>query len=70
MFDSMQKTHECDVFYHFSRPVISQRPDITRWVSGRGRGVKKHVNVKNEGIMQKTNHQMLMLNIISGNIQA
>ncbi|EQM94152.1 hypothetical protein DW203_09795 [Citrobacter portucalensis] len=70
MFDSMQKTHECDVFYHFSRPVISQRPDITRWVSGRGRWVKKHVNVKNEGIMQKTNHQMLMLNIISGNIQA
>ena len=70
MFDSMQKTHECDVFYHYSRPVISQRPDITRWVSGRGRWVKKHVNVKNEGIMQKTNHQMLMLNIISGNIQA
>lgn len=70
MFDSMQKTHECDVFYHFSRPVISQRPDIPRWVSGRGRWVKKHVNVKNEGIMQKTNHQMLMLNIISGNIQA
>lgn len=70
MFGSMQKTHECDVFYHFSRPVISQRPDITRWVSGRGRWVKKHVNVKNEGIMQKTNHQMLMLNIISGNIQA
>lgn len=70
MFDSMQKTHECDVFYHFSRPVISQSPDITRWVSGRGRWVKKHVNVKNEGIMQKTNHQMLMLNIISGNIQA
>lgn len=70
MFDSMQKTHGCDVFYHFSRPVISQRPDITRWVSGRGRWVKKHVNVKNEGVMQKTNHQMLMLNIISGNIQA
>lgn len=70
MFDSMQKTHECDVFYHFSRPVISQRPDITRWVSGRGRWVKKHVNVKNEGVMQKTNRQMLMLNIISGNIQA
>lgn len=70
MFGSMQKTHECDVFYHLSRLVISQRPDITRWMSGRGRWVKKHVNVKNEGIMQKTNHQMLMLNIISGNIQA
>lgn len=70
MFGSMQKTHECDVFYHLSRPVISQRPDTTRWMSGRGRWVKKHVNVKNEGIMQKTNHQMLMLNIISGNIQA
>lgn len=70
MFDSMQKTHECDVFYHLSRPVISQRSDITRWVSGRGRWVKKYVNVKNEGIMQKTNHQMLMLNIITGNIQA
>ena len=70
MFGSMQKTHECDVFYNLSRPVISQRPDITRWMSGRGRWVKKHVNVKNEGIMQKTNHQMLMLNIISGNIQA
>ncbi|ALD79121.1 hypothetical protein P10159_4383 [Citrobacter portucalensis] len=39
-------------------------------MSGRSRWVKKHVNVKNEGIMQKTNHQMLMLNIISGNIQA
>ena len=70
MFGSMQKTHECDVFYHLSRPVINQRPDITRWMSGRGRWVKKHVNVKNEGIMQKTNHQMLMLNIITGNIQA
>lgn len=70
MFGSMQKTHECDVFYHLSWPAISQRPDVTRWVSGRGRWVKKHVNVKNEGIMQKTNHQMLMLNIISGNIQA
>lgn len=70
MFGSMQKTHECDVFYLLSRPVISQRPDITRWMSGRGRWVKKHVNVKNEGIMQKTNHQMLMLNIITGNIQA
>ena len=70
MFGSMQKTHECDVFYHLSRPVISQRPVIQRWMSGRGRWVKKHVNVKNEGIMQKTNHQMLMLNIISGNIQA
>ena len=70
MFGSMQKTHECDVFYHLGRPVISQRPVIQRWVSGRGRRVKKHVNVKNEGIMQKTNHQMLMLNIISGNIQA
>ena len=70
MFGSMQKTHECYVFYHLSSPAISQRPDITRWMSGRGRWVKKHVNVKNEGIMQKTNHQMLMLNIISGNIQA
>ena len=70
MFGLMQKTHECDVFYHLGRPVISQRPVIQRWVSGRGRWVKKHVNVKNEGIMQKTNHQMLMLNIISGNIQA
>ena len=70
MFYSMQKTHECDVFYHLGRPVISQRPVIQRWMSGRGRWVKKHVNVKNEGIMQKTNHQMLMLNIISGNIQA
>ena len=70
MFGSMQKTHECDVFYHLSRPVISQRPVIQRWMSGRGRWVKKHVNVKNEGIMQKTNHQMLMLNIITGNIQA
>ena len=70
MFGSMQKTHECDFFCHLSRPVISQRPDITRWVSGRGRWVKKHVNVKNEGVMQKTNHQMLMLNIISGHIQA
>lgn len=70
MFCSMQKTHECDVFYHLGRPVISQRPVIQRWMSGRGRLVKKHVNVKNEGIMQKTNHQMLMLNIISGNIQA
>ena len=70
MFGSMQKTHECDVFYHLSRPVISQRPDITRWMSGRGRWVKKQVNVKNEGVMQKTNQQMLMLNIISGHIQA
>lgn len=70
MFGSMQKTHERDVFYHLCRPVISQRPVIQRWMSGRGRWVKKHVNVKNEGIMQKTNHQMLMLNIISGNIQA
>ena len=70
MFGSMQKTHECDVFYHLSWPEISQRPVIQRWMSGRGRWVKKHVNVKNEGIMQKTNHQMLMLNIISGNIQA
>ncbi|MFV0569051.1 MAG: hypothetical protein ACK5NJ_10780 [Citrobacter portucalensis] len=70
MFGSMQKTHECDVFYHLGRPVISQRPVIQWWMSGRGRWVKKHVNVKNEGIMQKTNHQMLMLNIISGNIQA
>lgn len=70
MFGSMQKTHECDVFYHLGRPVISQRPVIQRWMSGRGRWVKKHVNVKNEDIMQKTNHQMLMLNIISGNIQA
>lgn len=56
MFGSMQKTHECDVFYHLGRPVISQRPVIQRWMSGRGRWVKKHVNVKNEGIMQKTNH--------------
>ncbi|MDQ9156343.1 hypothetical protein OX451_07240 [Citrobacter portucalensis] len=53
MFGSMQKTHECDVFYHLGRPVISQRPVIQRWMSGRGRWVKKHVNVKNEGIMQK-----------------
>ena len=70
MFGSMQKTHERDVFYPLGRPVSSQRPVIQRWMSGRGRWVKKHVNVKNEGIMQKTNHQMLMLNIISGNIQA
>lgn len=70
MFGSMQKTHECDFFCHLSRPVISERPDIPRRISGRGRCVTKHVNVKNEGVMQKTNHQMLMLNIISGNIQA
>ncbi len=30
MFGSMQKTHERDVFYHLSRPVISQRPVIER----------------------------------------
>ena len=30
MFGSMQKTHECDVFYHLSRPVVSQSPDIPR----------------------------------------
>ena len=40
MFGSMQKTHECDVFYHLSWPAISQRPVIQRWMSGRGRWVK------------------------------
>lgn len=37
MFGSMQKTHERDVFYHLGRPVISQRPYIMRWMSGRVR---------------------------------
>ncbi len=70
MYGSMQKLHGCGFFCHLSRPVVSQSPDIPRWRSDRGRWVKKHVNVKNEGVMQKTNHQMLMLNIIFGNIQA
>ena len=66
MFGSMQKTHERDVFYHLGRPVISQRPVIQRWMSGRGRWGGRHGNAKNEGSMQKTNHRWLIANIISG----
>ncbi len=70
MFGSMQKPHNCGFFCHLSRPVFSQRPDGTRQTSGHGRRRGRQGNVKNEGLMQKTNHQMLMMNVICGNIQA
>lgn len=70
MFCSMQKPHECGFVCHLSRPIFSLRSDNTRQASGRGRGGGRHGNVENEGLMQKTNHQVAMMNFISGNIQA
>ncbi len=70
MYDLMQKPHSCDLFCHLCRLVLSHRPDVLRWRSGRGRLGEKHVNVKNEGMMQKTNHQVLLMNVIRANIQA
>lgn len=70
MFCSMQKPHGCGFVCHLIRPVFSLRSDNTRQASGCGRVGGRYGNVKNEGLMQKTNHQVAMMNFISGNIQA
>lgn len=66
MFCSMQKKHGYGFDFHLSRPMFSLRSDNTRQASGCVRVGERRGNVKNEGLMQKTNHRRLIANIISG----
>ncbi|STA75024.1 Uncharacterised protein [Citrobacter freundii] len=70
MYGSMQKPHGYGLFCNLIRPVFSQKLRVMRRKIARSRWAEKRVNVKNEALMQKTNHQMLMMNVISGTIQA
>lgn len=70
MFVLMQKLHWRAFFCRLMRLDWRGEPEVLRAEKGCSEWRSKCGNVKNEGLMQKTNHWALIGNIISGILQA